>query len=94
MLTPMNQSATWKSRTGNDGYQDTYTSSTIKCRFSQEQTSVIGPNNNEIISTAAIRCVEDVRPFDCIVFGSEYLVLAVRDITGVGGGIIEREVRL
>jgi hypothetical protein len=95
VLTPMRQDAVWLHATGSDGYQDTYSTNNIKCRFSQETKTVKKPDNVEVISSAVVRCAEAVQANDRITYDSHnYLVLSVREITGPGGGVIERELRL
>ncbi|MCZ7406287.1 MAG: hypothetical protein O8C67_15355 [Candidatus Methanoperedens sp.] len=93
VLTPMRQSASWKSRTGSDGYTDTYSSSTIACRFQPKQRTILKADGTLILSSAVIKCAEAIKANDRITINSkESVVLTVNDIIGLGGGVIEREV--
>jgi hypothetical protein len=95
-LTPMNQTCTWNEATGSGTYGTTFTAHTLtKCRYSQETAEVKKPNSQVVISNAMIRTASAVKANDQIVYGGvTYPVLSVKGITGIGGGIIEYEVRL
>jgi hypothetical protein len=95
-ITPMRQTFTHKKRTGSGLYGPTYTDYPSQpCRFSQETAVVKKPNSQEVVSNAVIRTSVAVVSDDFVIYGSvTYPVLSVRSITGIGGQIIEYEIRL
>ncbi len=95
-FTPMPHLCTWNEATGSGSWGVTYTAHLlVPCRFSQATSVVKKPNNVEVISNAAIRCVAAVKSIDQIVYGAvTYPVLSVRTITDINGDTVEFEVRL
>jgi hypothetical protein len=94
-ITPLRQTCTWSHATTSGLYGPTYEDVDIRCRFSQESEKVKKPNNQEVISNAMIRCLEPIGASDKITYNDiVYPVLSVKAITGIGGGLIEYEVRL
>jgi hypothetical protein len=95
-LTPMRQTFTHRKRTGTGLYDPTYTDYTLQpCRFAQESRVVRRPNGQDITSDAVLRTTVAVGADDFVIYNLiTYPVLTVRSITGVGGGIIEYEIRL
>jgi hypothetical protein len=95
-LTPFRQFCTWNERTSSELYGPVYTPHTnTPCRYTEEQSRVKKPNNTEVISNAFIRTSAHVKADDQIIYGGvTYPVLSVRSIPGVGGGLIEYEIRL
>lgn len=95
-LTPMLQFITWNEKTASGTYGPTFTAHTyIPCRFSQENKIVRKPNNQEIISNAVIRTASAIKGDDQVTYGGiTYPVLSVKAITGIGGDVIEYEIRL
>lgn len=66
---PMHQSATWKSPASNDGYDVTYSSTTITCRLEQK-TQMIKTIDNQVLSSVGLLWTEvAVRPGDIITYG-------------------------
>jgi len=98
-ITPMYQTFTWRKATGSGLYGPTYTDyENQKCRYTEEMKSVPNPKggNDEITSTALLRTMSAVQPGDFVIYnsGTPRPVLAVLAPTGVGGQILEYEVRL
>ena len=96
-ITPMHQTFTWRKATGSGLYGPTYTDyENQKCRYTEEIKLVRTASGQEITSTALLRTMSAVQPGDFVIYnsGSPRPVLAVLSPTGVGGQIIEYEVRL
>ena len=96
-ITPMKQTFTWRKRTGSGLYGPTYTDyEAQKCRYTEEIRLIRTATGQEITSTALIRTMSAVQAGDFVIYagGEPRPVLAVLSPTGVGGQIIEYEVRL
>lgn len=92
---PMEQDATWKQRTGHDGYDSTYSSTPIKCRFVQKRRTVRNAQNESVISEASMNCVEAVQAGDIITYGGkDWPVIAVSEVPDGDGVVWFREVAL
>ncbi len=65
---PMSQTATWKHKTGSDGYDDTYSSASITCRIEQKTQMIKTLAGDTLESVAMLWCIEDVQPGDVITF--------------------------
>ncbi len=95
-LTPMRQTFTHRKATGSGAWGVTYTDyANQPCRFAQETAKIKKPNNVEVISNAVLRTSVAVASADSVIYGGvTYPVLSARSVTGVGGGIVEYEIRL
>jgi hypothetical protein len=63
---PMLDTATWKHKTGNNGEDDIYSSSTIACDIVFQSRNVRTVEGDEIACEALLTCVEVVVPGDVI----------------------------
>lgn len=93
----MKQVFTWQKCTGSGLYGPTYTLyENQKCRYTEEIKLIRTASGQEITSTALLRTMSAVKPGDFVIYGggTPRPVLAVLSPTGVGGQIIEYEVRL
>jgi len=94
-LTPLRQTCTWKYIVSSSLYGPIFAEVEMRCRFVKQTKIIQDANSNEVVSTAFLRCLHNVKANDHIIYNSvEYPISSVDAITGIGGGIIEYEVRL
>lgn len=92
----MRQTFTLRSNAGSGLYGPTYVDYPSKtCRFVRATKLIKKPTGEEITSNAFIRTAAAVNADDIIIVGDfMYNIATISDVAGVGGGIIEREIRL
>lgn len=89
-LTPLCHSCTHKVSLG--GYPETFSSTTISCRWHAKQKMILQSTGTMKLSQAFVRTDVAVKAGDRLVYGGkDSLVLQVNAITGIGGEIIEYE---
>lgn len=95
----LNQSVTWKRKTGTDPYAgDTYSSSTIKVRWEFDRRMVRNSEGQEVVSEGMVFAspTDAIGSDDLLVddLGREWPVITVARIPGLDGGVHHLEVRL
>lgn len=94
-FTPMPLTATWKAKVANPGLKNQWESIDIKCTFRQRRAKVTNARGDGVMSTAVIRCVEDVQPDDVIIYGGKaWPVITVDNVYDLNNTIVERIVSL
>lgn len=92
---PMEQDATWKQKSTHDGYDQSWSSTTIKCRFVQKRRQVRNAQGESVLSEAAVNCIEAVQAGDIITYGGkDWPVIAVSETPDLDGIVWFREVAL
>jgi hypothetical protein len=92
----MNQSATLKALNTHNGYDPTYTSTAVKCRWAQIRRSKRSSSGDEVVAQGAIVSLEEaVKPGDILTYaGRDYPIVegAVEEIPDPEGKVWYRRV--
>lgn len=94
-FTPMPIIALWKHKVSNDGLKNVYTDVSIQCTFKQHRHWTKNDRGDDVMSTAIVRCVEEIQPGDLItVNGRSWPVLSVDDVSDVNNEVLEHKLSL
>lgn len=95
ILGKLNQTATWKQKTGQDAYsQPTFAADrTINVRWENKRRLVRNSKGQEVVSEARVFCIEAINPDDVFTFGGrDWPVIAVLEDPDLAGTVLYREV--
>lgn len=91
----LNQDATWKCKTGQDGYgQPIFDVGTaIKVRWQGKRQLIRDTQGQEVVSQAEVWLLEDAAPEDHLVYaGQEYPIVSVGETVDLEGNVRFRKV--
>jgi len=92
---PMEQDATWKQKTTHDGYDQSWSSTAIKCRWVEKRRVVRNSQGANVVSEATMNCIEAVQADEIITFdGKDWPIIAVSKVPDLDGVVWFREVAL
>ena len=93
----LNQTATWKRKTGNDGYGQPVFAlpTTIKVRWEGKRRLVRDAQGNQVVSEARVYCIDGVSTGDVLTYGGrDWIAIAVSEVPDLNGRVLYREVSL
>ncbi len=91
----LNQTATWKRKTGNNEYGEPEFAASvdISVRWEGRRRLVRDRQGKEVISESEVFCVENIQPDDILTYGGrDWPVIAVSEIPDLSGNVMFREV--